>query len=381
MNNLTHEIMSCANTISKRILKFILISLVHVCSIHSSAQFDSIVTMNHTALPEYYKISMGSRGAVIKAEDSSFVVSINSYTTHKIAQNSIELRLNKQQFDALKSSNLSMKISDSLAIEKNRLILTRNHNRRFEFELSFTQNSELINVSGDSEPYSDMGYIIVQHRLGRSCSIYNPNNNRSFNLGIFDKSNLGAIGNEDIISLSYDQFFKPLPNRFSCNLQDSIIVNFENTKFLIEWLGAYQVRYRLIDAEQQFDLPIIYLDENLADFTIEELGQQLSNQLITDRTLISFWAGFCPPCIESIPKLNALGDQVIGFQMDKEDRSIDAVHFRNYSISNENLTFLGINGFPNYMVIDRNLHILYSGRDAQNAIDALNAKTPKSSKN
>jgi thiol-disulfide isomerase/thioredoxin len=219
-----------------------------------------------------------------------------------------------------------------------------------------------------------MGYLIVQHRLGRYCSIYNPNNNRSFNLGIFDKANLGEIDMEDIISLSYDQYFKPSPNRFSCKLQDSIIVNFESTNFLIEWLGAYQVKYKLIDANQHFELPIIYLDENLADFTIEELGLQLSSQLMFDRTLINFWAGFCPPCIATIPKLNELGEQVIGFQLDKEDRSINEVHFRNHSISNETLTFLGINGFPNYLVIDRNMRILYSGRNADDAIRFLNER-------
>lgn len=351
--------------------KFFLLYFIIVWSICTSAQLDSTFTMNQTALAEYYKISVASRGTFINLLDDKYVVNINSFETHKIFQKPIELQLDKIQFDAIKSGHLTMKLNDSIAIENNLMSLHRSNNRGFEFELKFTDNSQLLSVSSDSTPPSNIGYLIVQHRLGKYCNVRNPITNRSFSLGIFDKINLGVIDKEDIMTLSYDNFFKPQPNRFSCKLQDSIIVNFENTIFLIEWLGAYNVRYTLIDSEHGFDLPVIYLDENLEDFRIEELDELLSSQLKTDKTLFNFWAGFCPPCIESIPKFNDLGEKIIGFQLDKEERKIDSVQFKNYSISPETLSFLAINGFPNYIVVDRNLRIMYSGRNAQEAIDIL----------
>lgn len=330
-----------------------------------------IRTLNETGLPDYRKLFNINTATKVFKDKKRYAFEINQNDVQRCINFNIKLSLNKSQFNHLKNGSLNYKLSDSINIQKNILNINIGLNRNYQFDLTFTDDSTNLKFSNNSIGKNNLGYIILQNRFARYATFQSHDSTKSFNLAIIDKNLNGLIDSNDVISASYDKYFLVKPTSFGCFLLDSILLDFEDELFLINWHGGYNISIKPFNEKASEEIRKIQLNKQLYNFTISDDGTTLKSIIRSDKTLITFWASYCSPCIQSIPKLNAHNNNVIGFQADYTDKSVDDIGFRNFPISSEMLGFLGINGFPNYMVLDKELNILYYGRFIDEALEYI----------
>ncbi len=346
---------------------FCFILLCSICSC-GMAQKTDVWSLNRTGLPDYRKIVDINKATKVFTDGTFYSFEISENEVQKCINFDLKLKLNESQFDDLKTGELNYKISDSIIIVRNVLSIDIDSRRNYQFDLSFTVDSTNLKISNLASKKSNLGYVVLKNRFARYSTIQSPSSEKHFNIAIIDRNLDGLIDSNDIITVSYDHYFLVKPTKFGCFLTDSILLDFENELFLIKWIGGYNISITPHSLESNVNLRTIELNRKLFNFAVSEDGTNLKNIISSDKTIITFWASYCSPCIQAIPKLNEYKNNVVGFQADYADKNVGNLVFQNFSISTEMLGFLGINGFPNYMVVDAELNILYFGRFLDEAL-------------
>jgi thiol-disulfide isomerase/thioredoxin len=123
-------------------------------------------------------------------------------------------------------------------------------------------------------------------------------------------------------------------------------------------------------------------------------GAKISNQSIHGRVaVLAFWATWCTPCREELPRLNAIyqryaGDSSVAFlAVDSEGEGSDfessaakAKAFfskRNLSmpiaVDTDSRARLGVHGLPSLLIIDRggNIRLLHTGYDGSERLERM----------
>lgn len=197
-----------------------------------------------------------------------------------------------------------------------------------------------------------------------------PNSN--VNIGFIDKNFNGRIDSMDFVALSNDDYFFTTSNEKSRIVNDvkTIKVNGDIYRFKIIDNLNYSISLEQIGSSLQADL--VYND-SLTNIKLGErnLYDILENQ---EYVLISYWSEFCSPCISGIPKLNGLPDNVEVIGLYYGQTTITEVE-KHYSIGYYNTDKLGnavslfnLNGFPNYILIDKTRKVILKTRDLDEII-------------
>jgi thiol-disulfide isomerase/thioredoxin len=128
--------------------------------------------------------------------------------------------------------------------------------------------------------------------------------------------------------------------------------------------------YRVVVEEPEEDLHADLLTTKVKDFQLETFaGAQISTRPKQNRLLlIDFWEVWCGPCLESMPKVQALSDKygsegldVVGVLMDpqSQDSAEKLIHKKSISftqaLGNEALRqYFRVHAIPQYVLIDQN---------------------------
>lgn len=317
----------------KKILLTIILKFVLCGTLFS--QVKDIVILESTGFPDYRRLFQANKGAPIFHDSAYFRVEISSLDLQKCVESDFAFLLDSQQLEDLKNERLNLLVNDSITIIGNVLNIKKKDNREYEFDLSYSIEKKNLSFSRDFDDELCNGFLRIQNRFVRYHTFNLSNSEKSFHVAIIDKNMNGIIDENDIISLSYDTFFIVKPSRASSFIKDSIVVNFEQNIFLFEWLGGYAISASVVDLNDFFQFPHLLhlsLNQKCENLTLDNVNVPLQEFLISDLTLISYWASYCPPCVSSIPKLNALSHKVIGLQSDFHEKSMPTVSFRNFPI-------------------------------------------------
>jgi thiol-disulfide isomerase/thioredoxin len=335
------------------------------------SQERNIYELNSTGLPDYRKILNIKRASNIVFSDDHYFIEITPEEIQKCHRENIQLTFDAHEYNDFILGKLNYRHSDSIFILNNILHICKIGGANYQFDLFYTTDPTNLKFSSEYNKSESVGFIAFQNRFARYATIASKNRGERFNVAIVDRDLNGFIDSNDIITVSYDNYFLVKPTKFGTFLKDSLLIDFEGDFFYVFWLGGYKISVSSVPKDYSGDLNCIQLNKLLHNFIIDEHGTELKDVLSANKTIISFWAGYCSPCVQAIPRLNEINQNVIGFQADLETKKYENVAFLNYFISSEVLGFLGINGFPNYMVVDRDLNILYFGRDVNEAINII----------
>ena len=176
----------------------------------------------------------------------------------------------------------------------------------------------------------------------------------SFNDTIYNRKNLDFFLKKKVKKMNFKAYF--IPNK-SKTVNDSVI-KYGTIAFLPK-------NYELDEIYEKLLKPLPY-------FEIEKHkgGFLNSDSLKGKPTIINLWFTNCPPCIDEIPTLNSLkekyGNKINTIAITFQDRGKVYLFNKVYNFDFEILInakkyidFLGINGYPKIILLDRNNIIRY----------------------
>lgn len=152
--------------------------------------------------------------------------------------------------------------------------------------------------------------------------------------------------------------------------------------------------YKMVVEDRREDLHADLLNTRVKDFQLTTFsGGQISTQPKAAKLLLlDFWEVWCGPCVQSMPKVQALADtygtsglEVVGVLMDPEskdsaERLINkrGIAFTQAFGTEELRSYFRVFAIPQYVLIDQNgtIQRIYRGydKDMENHIQALLAK-------
>jgi hypothetical protein len=180
--------------------------------------------------------------------------------------------------------------------------------------------------------------------------------------------------------VSEDEYFLTVPNDLTATrIKDiNLLKHFDNV-YIITWNDSYYLNVEhltsTINNESKFDLII---DGKIPNLVLDDIKNLDLLQVASknDTSIVSIWSVYTPSCIESIEILNEYANNVIGLEesTDYNEKRQTKILFSNFKLDNDKIKKLGFNGFPNYVVIDKELNILFHSRSIKETMSFYNGQ-------
>ena len=323
--------------------------------------------LNKFGHPNYAKQFSADRGVIVYKDDSSsfFQILPREYYNLGNSTDTIKIKIIAKPYDSpqrysfnclnCKTLNFNAKyVKDTLFFD----FTHKNDTVRFiasiEKQAKNMHSAPLIvNAIKDST----IGYVRIINTFIRyaSCSDF-PN----VNLACVDKNFNGKLDGSDLLSLSNEDYFFTV-NCFSAKSFDSVrVVRVNGKNYELIFYDNWKLDLTKVSEDLIPDVLITDSVENI-DFDGINLYSLLNQK---DYILINYWSEYCLPCLNSIPELNDLSNHmsILGLyygdtELSLLQKKID-FSYVNLKVKKEWIDRFNLNGFPNYIVIDKDYKIV-----------------------
>jgi thiol-disulfide isomerase/thioredoxin len=343
-------------------------------SVLSNAQNEINVSLNYYGKPNYQKELNIDMGLIIYQSDNYSFAQILPREYYNLGNqtDTLTLIINKNPENTANPNTVECRncgdISFTHLIKNDTNFFTFSFNEDFiRFIATFEKNPRemysaplLVNESRDTL----IGYIRLKNTfIHYSPLIAIPN----INIGLIDKNFNGRIDSTDFVAISNDEFFFTAKNERANEVRKVKIIEVQGVQYLFNFSDDNTLKINLTRIEKKA-IPDLIFSDSLRDLKFGEksLYKALDS---SDYVLLAYWSEFCPPCVKNIPKLNKIPKnvQVIGLYsgrigLDKLAKTY-TVKYYNIVCSEELKDALTFNGFPYYVLIDKNKRIVLNTRN------------------
>lgn len=235
----------------------------------------------------------------------------------------------------------------------------------FTYEVSFEKNPKNMYTApnfGHFESDTTIGFIRMKNQLIHYAQF--PEDT-SVNIGIIDFNKNGRPDDKDLLALSKDNYFYTARNAQTELLGSVKFVGVNGKNYSVNYLPIWELSYA---PAPQINYPNVSYSDSLPNISFESYFLDDFFQE-SDYVLISRWSEFCLPCIRDIPQLNELNKtiKVVGIYNGTTDlktiSSAREIDYLNFVETKAFQSIFNFNGFPYFVLIDKQHHRLLSTHD------------------
>ncbi len=348
---------------------FLLLTLI--VSIQGIAQ-EKKLFLNQIGLPDYRRLLTADRAwAVYKDEQKSFIqvlpndlFQLGGLNDTLTIQINLTVKNNRVQYNAQCLDCQTIQFRQWTSNDQTYFEFVAGKDN-FTYEVSFEKIPKNMYTApnfGHFESDTTIGFIRMQNQLIH----YAPfPEDTGVNIGIIDFNKNGRPDEKDLLALSKDNYFYTARNSQTELLGSVKFVGVNGKNYSFSYLPNWEVSFA---PTPKVNYPNVSYSDSLPNIPFESYFLDDFFQE-SDYVLISRWSEFCLPCIRDIPQLNELNKtiKVVGIYNGTTDlKTIVSAREIDYMNFMETKTFQSIfnfNGFPYFVLIDKQHHRLLSTHD------------------